>query len=93
MFEENRIDPRVRLALPLQLGTGKVVVTRDISTSGLYFETSDACEIGFELVFELHLTEARLKFTAHGEVVRMERRHGGTGVAVRLVNPRLEPTE
>ncbi len=43
--------------------------------------------------FELHLLEARVKFTSSGEIVRLEHSNGRTGVAVRLLAPRLEAIE
>ena len=44
-FEERRKGERFKLALPVQLknGTG---MTRDISTSGIFFETESAYSIG-----------------------------------------------
>lgn len=90
-FTERRDDPRERLALPLDLGNGLKGITRDVSASGLYFEIPGRHELGGTLVFEMNLDDARMKFTAEGRIVRVEHLEGRTGIAVKLVSPRLEP--
>lgn len=61
-FEERRTGKRYNLALPVQLknGTG---ITRDISTSGIFFETESAPSLGdairLFLNFEERLSSAR----------------------------------
>ena len=44
-FEERRKGERFKLALPVQLKNG-AGITRDISTSGIFFETESAHSIG-----------------------------------------------
>ncbi|HWI81815.1 PilZ domain-containing protein [Ramlibacter sp.] len=90
MFEEQRIDPRERLALPLTLGDGSSAVTRDISATGLFFEIDGEHAMQGPVDFELELPEVSMRFTSSGVIVRLERRDGKTGVAVRLIDPRLE---
>lgn len=90
MFEEQRVNPRERLALPLKLADGARAVTRDISATGLYFEMAGAHLISGPVDFELQLPEVSMKFTSSGEIVRVELKDGRTGVAVRLIDPRLE---
>lgn len=90
MFEEQRVNPRERLALPLKLADGARAVTRDISATGLYFEMTGAHLISGPVDFELQLPEVSMKFTSSGEIVRVELKDGCTGVAVRLIDPRLE---
>ena len=89
-FMEHRTEPREALQLPLMVGEGLEGVTRDISPSGMYFEIRGGHELGGSLFFEMHLEEARMKFTAEGRIVRIEHREGCTGVAVRLISPQLE---
>lgn len=93
MFKEQRVEPRERLALPIKLGGGSSAVTRDISPSGLFFEMDGIHQMHGSVDFEMHLPEARMKFTAVGEIVRVEHLGGKTGVAVRLMSPRLVPTD
>jgi hypothetical protein len=89
MFEERRRHPRECLALPLQLASGARATTRDISGSGLYVFIQGWHTVDSPLRFELQLTDFPLKFTARGEVVRVEYHGDATGIALRLVNPRL----
>jgi hypothetical protein len=91
MFIEQRVEPRESVALPLKLGDGNAAVTRDISASGMYLEIDGRHSLGGPLVFEMHLSDARIKFTAEGEVVRIEHTDGKTGIAVRLLTARLQP--
>jgi hypothetical protein len=91
MFIEQRVEPREILALPLKLEDGCSAVTRNISASGMYLEISGLHTLRGLVVFEMHLADARMKFTAEGEVVRIEHRGGNTGLAVKLRTPRLEP--
>lgn len=90
MFKEHRADPREPLHLPLKLGDGTAAVTRDISACGMYIQIPGHFALAGPLVFEMHLADARMKFTAHGEIVRIEDGPETTGVAVRLISPRLE---
>ena len=93
MFIEQRLEPRECLALPLKLGDGCSAVTRDISASGMYLQIDGLHPLHGMVVFEMHLSDARMKFTAEGEIVRIEHRGGSTGVAVRLRTPRLHPLD
>jgi hypothetical protein len=93
MFHEQRQDPRERLVLPLQMRDGSVALTRDISARGLYFEIEGEHDMVGLVDFEMHLTDARMRFTAVGEIVRLQYHNGRTGVAVRLLSPRLVPLE
>ena len=92
-FAEQRADPREQLVLPLKLGEARLGMTRDISATGLYFEVHGDYVVQGTLDFELQLPEPRMKFTAIGQVVRIEHSDGKTGIAVRLLNPRLDYLE
>jgi hypothetical protein len=89
MFKENRADPRERLALPLRLRDGSHAVTRDISAGGLFFEMAGEHDVHGLVDFELELDELHMRFTAVGQIVRVEHRFNTTGVAVRLTWRRL----
>jgi hypothetical protein len=80
-FEERRMGERFKLALSLQLrnGTG---MTRDISTSGIFFETECAYSIGEMIRLSLNFEHETLQCEAR--VVRLEARNGQFGVAVEL---------
>jgi hypothetical protein len=92
-FEEQRVAPRERLSLPLRLRDGNEAVTRDISATGLFFEIEGEHRLTGLVDFEMQVLEARVKFTSTGEIIRLEHSRGRTGVAVRLMSPRLEPVE
>lgn len=89
MFEERRRHPREALALPLQLASGARAITRDISGAGLFVFIEGWRTVEGPLRFELQLADFPLKFTAYGEIVRIEYHAETTGVALRLVDPRL----
>lgn len=91
MFMEQRCDLREPLRMPLTLADGTEATTRDVSPSGMYFEVPGDCPLQGTVPLEMLLVEARMKFTAQGEVVRIEHMACHTGVAVKLVAPRLEP--
>lgn len=90
MFIEQRIEPREALALPLKLGDGCPAVTRNISPSGIYLEVNGWHHITGFVVFEMDLPDGGLKLTSEGEIVRVEHAPGKTGIAVRLMSPRLQ---
>jgi len=90
MFKEHRADPREPLRLPVRLGDGTAAVARDISAAGMYLEVPGDYLLAGPVVFEMHLAEARMKFTAHGEIVRVDKLPGVTGIALKLIAPKLE---
>ena len=92
MFEEHRIEPRERLAVPLQIGGRQQGMTRDISATGLYFEIDQAQQLGalLDLQIDLEAADTPLRLVAQGRIVRIEHKGGRTGVAVRLLDARLE---
>jgi hypothetical protein len=90
MFEEHRVEPRERLSLPIKLGDGRRAMTRNLSPSGMYFEIEGERLMHGLVDFAMQLAEAGMQFTAVGEIVRIEHYAGKTGVAVRLMAPRLE---
>jgi PilZ domain len=92
MFIERRREPREALALPLQLADGSAAVTRDISPSGMYLEINCATLQLHRLFFEMHLAEAGMRLTAEGEVLRIDARLGGAGLALKLRQICLERT-
>jgi hypothetical protein len=82
-FEERRKGERFKLALPVQLadGTG---TTRDIGTSGIFFETERAHSIGDTIRLSLNFEHETLRCEAR--VVRVESRNGQVGVVVELMS-------
>jgi hypothetical protein len=88
-FPERRKATRFKGHLPVEFekGTG---VTRDFSTSGVYFETdrpfSPAEPIEFFLTLEHTDLGAKIRVRCFGEVVRVEPAGEKTGVAVAITS-------
>lgn len=95
MFKEHRIEPRECIALPLKLGNGGQGITRDISASGLFFETDRAQRLGSLIDFEIEFDRlgGLMKFKAQGQIVRIEPMAEKTGAALRFLVSRLETVE
>ena len=74
---------RFKLALPVQLKNG-AGMTRNISTSGIFFETESAYSIGDMIRLFLNFEHESLQCEAR--VVRLEPRNGQFGVAVELTS-------
>jgi hypothetical protein len=90
-----RIEPREQVTLSLQLIGGGNGVTRDISASGLYFETDSEQQVGSLIDFEIELDTpgGPMKFKAQGQIVRIEPQGGRIGAGVKLLASRLVPVE
>ena len=72
---------RYKLSVPVQLNEG-IGTTRDISTSGIFFETDSAHSIGDTIRLVLNFAHETLQCEAR--VVRVEPSNGRFGVAVEL---------
>jgi hypothetical protein len=92
MFFERRRHRRERLALPIEVA-GRIGVTRDISIGGLFVALDGEHALQGGVEFELQLAGFAMSFTASGQIVRVEHDPGTTGIAVRLIAPRLTPVE
>ena len=72
---------------PVRLGR-RTGITRNISTSGVYFETDVDYAPGSEINFAIELdgpAERKLILRCRGMIVRIEHRAGKVGVAVEIV--------
>ena len=84
---EKRREERMSVTRPVKLdrGTG---ITRNISMSGVFFETDVDYALGSELSFAIELdgpAERELTLRCRGMVVRVEHRAGKVGLAVEIV--------
>lgn len=95
MKNEHRTEPREPINLPLQMDDGVSAMTRDISATGLFFETDSEQRVGNLINFEINLDTpgGPMKLKALGQIVRLESHGSRTGVGVRLLNSRLEAVE
>ena len=90
---DKRREERMSVTRPVSLdrGTG---VTRNISTSGVFFETDVGYAPGSKIIFAIELDGPqgeKLMLRSRGEIVRIELRRGKVGVAVKIVASKLEP--
>lgn len=92
MAQNLRAEPREALTLPVQLGDGGAGVARNISASGVFFETDSNVRVGCEIDLEIDLNTpgGPFRLKASGCVVRIESRDGRIGVAVKLTASQLE---
>ena len=67
-------------------------VTRDISPSGIFFETDAEMTQGSPIHFSLEFENpsGKLLLECSGEIVRVERAGGKVGVAAKILESRLE---
>jgi hypothetical protein len=85
--EENRKEQRVRAALRVDLEGAATGVTRDVSASGIFFETDASYARGSSIRFHINIETpgGPMLLTCRGEVVRLEPRGERLGVAVRIL--------
>lgn len=83
---------RVCWKFPVYLGSARGM-TRDISASGVFFETDATFPLSSSVPFEVELDAPNGKFLLKyfGEVVRIEPRGKRVGVAVRIIKSSVEP--
>jgi len=89
---DKRRDERVATELPVDLGSAKGT-TRDVSASGIFFETEAWYEVGDEVDFVVSFDTpgGKMILKAHGNIVRIERSDARVGVAVKITESRMEP--
>lgn len=89
MLQDRRAQPRERIALPLGIPGGPTAVTRDVGAAGLFFVIPGHHVLRGAVQFELRLRKFAMKFSASGEIVRVEHSPAVTGVAVRFTTVHL----
>jgi len=86
---------RIAVELPVEMEKGQGV-TRDVSASGVFFETALIFSLGdvidFSLVLEHADSAGPLRVQCHGRVVRVEQCGGKAGVAVAVTSHVLDPS-
>lgn len=89
-----RKEERLSATLPVDLdaGTG---LTRDVSASGIFFETDENFQPGSGISFAVQLDgpSGKLLMKCEGEIVRVEPRGGKVGVGVKIITSKLEPLD
>ena len=89
---EKRREERMSVTRPVRLDRA-AGVTRNISASGVFFETEVDYAVGSKIIFAIELDGPqgeKLDLITRGELVRVELRGGKMGVAVKIVASKLE---
>lgn len=91
-MNDKRREKRVAAALPVDLG-GAAGVARDVSASGMFFETDASYAIGspISLALDLDTPWGKVMFKCQGKIVRLESRGQKVGVAVQFTGATLDP--
>ena len=94
--QERRQAWRFPVSLDVNLGSGKGV-SRDVSASGIYFETDAALApgklISFSFSLEKVYPDVRLDLQCVGKIVRVDKRNGRVGVAATIDTWSFEPSD
>jgi hypothetical protein len=91
MANHLRAEDREDAALPLYLADGCNCITRDVSTSGVYFESDEEQRVGSEIDFSIDFDSPTgpLNLKCRGTVLRTERRGERIGTAVKILQSRF----
>ena len=94
MREVRRNNQRVASTVPVKVAGHAAGLTRDVSPSGIFFNSDLEMTSGSTIQFSLEFDEPTGKLTLEctGQVVRVERENGKLGVAVKITTSRLERT-
>src|SRR5213594_1712240 len=102
---ERRQASRIRVELPVEVmlpeqpeqSETRRGITRDVSASGMFYETEHVLPFGEQirvvLLLEQGLPALPLRVLCEGRVVRVEPREGKAGVAVAFTSYRFEPED
>ena len=88
-IKNSRKEGRVLVAHSVNLGNAGGI-TRDLSASGMYVET-DVSDVSYALQSKISFTMklnspwGMLLLKSYGEIVRIENRDGGIGLAVKVI--------
>ena len=85
--DEKRSSQRLQVGIPVYIGQEETI-TRDVSCSGIYFQTDQSFVEGDDLNFSLELIYAlpgkQIKLDCQGEAVRIELRGEKFGIAAKI---------
>jgi len=79
-------EDRVEAKLPVFVNT-KLGLTKDINSTGLFFEVTEEHTLGskINLEVEINTSEGLIKLVCQGEVVRVEKKDGKLGVGAKIL--------
>jgi len=81
-----RREKRIPAALPVRLANASKGFTRDISASGIFFETESEYMPGnsIDMTMDFMTPTGKLQFKCQGVIVRVEQSGAKVGVAVKI---------
>ncbi|MEO6487415.1 MAG: PilZ domain-containing protein [Thermoanaerobaculia bacterium] len=85
-MSDRRGETRHEIILPISVD-GWAAMTRDVSTTGVYFLTQQRFSAGTKIDFDLplpRLATANLAFICHATILRVDARDHQCGVAARI---------
>ena len=87
---EKRREERIAAVLPVRLNNA-AGVTRDVSVTGIFFETDAALAPGssIDFVVDVDTPSGKRILKCQGNIVRTEARDSRLGVAVKILESRL----
>ena len=90
-MDNKRSEERICRALPVNLGN-TVGITRDISASGMSFETSASLALGSSIKFMVDFEGpmGKMVLKCLGQIVRAESLATGVKVGVKIIESRME---
>ena len=94
MPQTHRSEERVSMKVPVTLPGGLTGMTRDISASGIYFETDSEPLGDSPLAFSVEFKNevgVGMTLRCRGQVLRVEHQGSRVGVAARILESKLEP--
>jgi hypothetical protein len=94
MTQSHRSEERVTMKVPVTLPGGFTGMTRDISASGIYFETDSEPLGDSPLAFSVEFKNevgVGMTLRCRGQVLRVEHQGSRVGVAARILESKLEP--
>lgn len=91
MSSRRRAEPREKVDLDLQLPEGGQGRVRDLSVSGLYFDSNADMKVGDSFNFELELDSplGPIRILAEGEIVRRVDNEDRNGFGVRISSQKV----
>jgi len=92
MSLQKRRHQRVPSAIPFILDDGSDAITRDLSPSGVYFETEGRVTVGSVVHFSLQFDNPSgdLLFVCAARVARIRAEEGKLGIGAEIIESRLE---
>jgi hypothetical protein len=85
---DRRVASRIQSNIPIETDCGSKCVTRDLSSSGVYFETDGSFSPGQSIKFSIEMEyvypDRPVMLQCEGRIVRIDKAEGMIGVAATI---------